>query len=421
MRGPRAAIALTAFVLAASSRPIGGRAAAQSHDHVAPPPVATPRRAVTGPLGNVSRTATPAIDAGGRLWLAWEEGPHVFVSVSEDEGRTFAAATRVNAEPEPIDANSESRPKIAFGGGGALFVTYTRAGTKPYTGDIRFARSLDGGRTFSPPVTINDDGLDAAHRFDALAVAPDGRVIVAWIDKRDLETAARGGGPYDGAALYYAESRDRGARFSPNRRLADRICECCRLATAFDASGRLAVAWRNVYPGSIRDHALGWIGSDGTPGATTRVTRDDWKIEACPHHGPAMAISASGAIHFVWFTGAGPAGAGVFYARSLDGGRTFSPPRRVGAASASAHASIVTRGREVLIAWKTPGEAGGASVRLERSPDEGATWGTGVEVARTAAASDYPFLIHTSSGVRLSWLTGADGYRYLALPGAPAS
>lgn len=402
-----------------SSRPAGGAATVaasfdRGHDahpeHGASPERAALRRAVLGPSADVSRTPTPAFDARGRLWLAWVEGRHVLVSSSKDLGRTFAPAVTVNAVPEDVDANSESRPKIAAGRGGEIYVTYTRLGARRYTGDVRFSRSTDGGRTFAPPVTLNDDHLDTGHRFDALAVRPDGTVFVSWIDKRDLEAA----GMHAGAAVYYTVSRDAGRTFEPNRRLASDVCECCRLAPAFDTDSRLTLAWRAVLPGGVRDHAIGWISRDGSAASPERATVEGWKIDACPHHGPSLAISADGTYHLVWFTGEGPRGAGAFYAFSLDRGRTFSAPRRLGLASGEAHGMVVAAGRHVFLAWKQRDEAGSA-VYVQRSDDDGVNWSEPEKVLSTSGSSDHPQLTASPTGVFLSWFTTKEGYRLAPL------
>src|SRR5215210_247930 len=122
------------------------------------------------------RTPAVVFDARAQAWRVWIDDDHVLVSTSLDRGKTWRAATRVTPQPETIDANGESRPKIALGRKGEVYVSWTRSGKKPYTGDIRFARSLDGGKTFDAPRTINDDGVETGHRFDALLVAGDGTV-----------------------------------------------------------------------------------------------------------------------------------------------------------------------------------------------------------------------------------------------------
>ncbi len=367
------------------------------------------------------KTPTIAAAADGTLWRVWVEQRHVVVSFSRDRGRSFAPPVRVTRDPEPVDANGESRPKIALGGSGDVYVSYTRLGQRPYTGDIRFSRSVDGGRTFESPRTINDDGLETGHRFDALTVGPDGTVYVLWIDKRDLERAEAQGRAYEGAALYYAVSRDRGATFTPNRKIKDQVCECCRLAHDFDNRGRLVLAWRDVMPGSIRDHAMVRIAPDGTLSNVDRVTTDHWILNGCPHHGPALAIGTAGHTHFVWFTGEGPQGPGTFYARLDANGRVQGTPRRLGGAEAGAgHAAIHAHGDSVVIAWK---EARGTASALvvTASHDGGKTFGARREVATASRAADHPMLVNTPSGLLLSWYAPDTGHRLMPIEAAPSS
>ncbi|UCF34123.1 MAG: exo-alpha-sialidase, partial [Phycisphaerales bacterium] len=78
--------------------------------------------------------------------------------------------------------------------------------------DVMFARSTNGGETWSDPVRINDDPADngAWQWFGAMSVSPDdGRIDVTWNDTRNDP------GGYD-SELYYAYSDDGGATWSPN-------------------------------------------------------------------------------------------------------------------------------------------------------------------------------------------------------------
>jgi hypothetical protein len=360
------------------------------------------------------KTPTVAVGANGSLWRAWVAADRVLVARSADLGRTWTDGVRVNAAAEAVDANGEARPKIALGPGGEIYVSYTRLGSRPYTGDIRFARSLDGGRTFAAPVTINDDGLETGHRFDTLAVSADGTVFVVWIDKRDLERALAAHEAYAGAALYYTTSRDRGASFAANRRIKDHVCECCRIAHAFDGAGRLVLAWRDVMPGSVRDHALVRLTADRT-GPIERVTTDGWAIEGCPHHGPGLAIGPAGRMHLVWFTGEGPRGPGAFYGRLASDTTLAGAPLRLGpAAQTIGHAVVHAASHRVVVAWKERRKPG-AAVMVIASTDGGVTFAPAREIAATQGASDHPFLIETPRGLLLSWFSAVEGHRILTI------
>jgi len=81
--------------------------------------------------------------------------------------------------------------------------------------DVMFARSTDGGLTFSSPVKINDDpGTSAWQWFGTMSVAPNGRIDVVWLDTRDNPGTNL-------SSLYYSNSRDGGLTWSPNERLSD--------------------------------------------------------------------------------------------------------------------------------------------------------------------------------------------------------
>jgi hypothetical protein len=356
-------------------------------------------------------TPTGAFDRQGRLWIAWVKGDHVYVARSPDRGKTFDHPVQVTYDNEQIDANGEGRPKIAFGTKGEVFISWTRKGQEEYTGDIRFVRSTDDGRTFSAPRTINDDKHPTGHRFESLAVSPAGHIYLFWIDKRDRDWATAAGREYAGAALYFSLSSDGGATFLANRKIKDHVCECCRIAVAFDGSGLPVLVWRDVIDGSIRDHGLVRFTTTAEPGQPVRATRDGWVIDGCPHHGPSLAIDETGTYHLVWFTAEGPHGAGVFYARSSDRGVTFSAPMRVGSNEPLGHAVILADGTRLFIAWKESGIPAGTAIHVIQSSDAGRKWTQPAIVALTEGGSDHPFLLRSGKDLWLSWFTAKAGYQ----------
>ncbi|HEY0720135.1 MAG TPA: sialidase family protein [Gammaproteobacteria bacterium] len=357
-------------------------------------------------------SATGYFDQHGTLWVASVQEGHLQLVHSSDSGMSYSAPVQVNAQPEAIAADGENRPKIAVDGDGILYLSWTRLfAEKPFSGDIRFSRSSDGGKSFSPPVTVNDNREVISHRFDALGVNQRGELYIAWLDKRDQSSAQRAGQKYDGAALYYAVSRDGGRHFDKNVKVVDHSCECCRVAMAMDRDGVPVVLWRHVYDGNVRDHALQRLDGRSTP---QRATHDAWRIDACPHHGPALAIGSDGNYHQVWFSGAEEQH-GLFYARSADQGKSFSTPLRFGNDAAQAgHADVLSRVNAVFIVWKEF-DGNATLIRMMRSTDNGQHWDAPQSVATSHGPSDHPLLIADRTSVYLSWNTAQEGYRLIAL------
>jgi hypothetical protein len=360
------------------------------------------------PLG-----ATAAFDAHGRLWLADAADGHVRVRYSDDLGKTLSAPVAVNAAPEPIYAEGENRPKLAFGPHGEIYVSWSQPRAKPWTGFVRFARSLDGGTHFSAPVTVHHDRAEITHRFDALAVDGKGRIVLAWIDKRDQVAAEAAGKPYLGAAVYYTWSTDGGAHFEPERALAQHSCECCRIALARTPQGDVAAFFRAVYGDNIRDHAYAVLRTDGGASHADRTTYSGWHIAGCPHHGPGLAIAPDGVRHAVWYEASGEPT--IWYGQ-LQPGHRASHAQAIAGIGAS-HADVAVRGDTVWVAWNQV-DAQGDALMLRRSDDGGLHFTAPRRLASTSAAVGSPQLLLHDGHAYAAWNTAA-GFRLLPAGDTP--
>jgi len=81
--------------------------------------------------------------------------------------------------------------------------------------DVMFAKSTDGGLTWSSPIRINDDASTFNTQwFGTMSVAPNGRIDVIWLDTRDAVTGS------DSSALYYSYSTDQGNTWSVNEKMS---------------------------------------------------------------------------------------------------------------------------------------------------------------------------------------------------------
>ena len=354
---------------------------------------------------------TATFDAKGRLWLASVKDGHVTVSYSDDRSKAYSTPVLVNPEAEFVAADGENRPKILVGSNGNIYVSYTRSLETPFSGNVRFSRSVDGGKSFSAPITVNDNLDPFTHRFDSMGVNGRGQIYIAWLDKRDAAAANKKGEKYSGISVYYAVSDDEGKSFKANIKAADHSCECCRVAMAIDTDGYPVIAWRHVFDANIRDHAL--LKLDGKM-APVRLSHENWNIAACPHHGPSLSIASNGIYHATWFSNA-PEQHGLFYALSSDQGKTFSSPLNFGNFDAqAAHPYVLSLGSRVYLAWK---EFNGESTGIlgMHSSDGGKSWSAPGKLATTSDVSDSPLLIGENNRVYLSWNTKNEGYRLIEI------
>lgn len=355
--------------------------------------------------------ASAAFDAHGRLWLVMARDGHVLLQYSDDFGKTLSTPVEVNTKREKIYDSGENRPKIALGPQGQVYVSWSEPLAKPYTGHVRFARSTDGGKHFSTPITVNHDLAPITHRFDALAVADKGDVVVAWIDGRSEIAAKAAGKPYLGKAIWYSWSSDGGKTFVPARGLMDHSCECCRIALAHAPDGAVGAFFRGVFGDNIRDHAFALLRTDGTIDSPRRTTFSHWQVAACPHQGPGLAIGKDGVLHGVWYEAShGPA---IWYGQ-LDPGH---PPRhtlKIGGPGTS-HADVAVHGKDVWVAWNQV-SAKGYALMARVSHDGGDHFDAPRTLATSTVAVYSPQLLVYAGRAYAAWNT-ASGFRFIEVAG----
>jgi len=373
----------------------------------------------TLPSPNCGRTPTPAFAKDGRLWLAFVQNGHVYVTHSSDLGQSFRPPVVVNRVPEVIYSDGENRPKLMPGPQEDIYISWTTKSLQgKYAGHIRFARSVDDGKSFEDTLTVNDDLAPISHRFESMAVDNQGRIYITWIDKRDLARAKKAKTKYAGAAIYYALSEDRGKSFAFNRKVADHSCQCCRIALDVDANDDVIVLWRHIYPVNIRDHAITRLQVNTPPisGMPVRATDDGWQVEGCPHHGPDLAAGKGNKVHMVWFT-QGNKNTGLMYGRFDLASQSLDVQHSIDASSTASRPQVVVAAGRIYTAWKVFNGVN-TELRIRISDDDGVSWSAPHTVAQTADGSDFPVLLTYRDRVFVSWHTRAEGYQIIQVTGS---
>jgi hypothetical protein len=217
----------------------------------------------------------------------------------------------------------------------------------PHGGEIFFARSLDGGRTFEPPqnLTTSIEG-EGKGRFDSerwhngsldITVGADDVIYTAWTD-------------YEGT-LTFRRSRDCGTTFDPKVVVAAGGKIPARAPSLAVGNGRIFVAWTvgetnhaDIHVASSRD---GIAFSSPTTVAHPLGYSD----------APKIALDGAGTLHLVFAqTMGGPFDrAEIRYTRSRDG-KTFEPTRVISQPFASgiggSFPSLAVAGPRVFVTWE---------------------------------------------------------------------
>jgi hypothetical protein len=344
---------------------------------------------------------TPTLALGpdeSTTYIAWirpgETGADVFLSRLASDGRRLGEPVRVNDRAADADPHEQAPAQLRVGPDGTLFVLWQKKVEVEWlpfgASELRFSRSLDGGRSFEPAITLGAaDGPPARRTFHDLAIARDGTVYISWIDAgaRDAVRAERGiraertarngahgahrdqrigragdaGGSHHtgavadepGTQIRVIRSTDAGRTFGPATVIDDASCPCCRTSLAVAPDGTVYVAYRKIFPGDVRDIAIARSEDGGrTFSGPVPVHRDGWVFPGCPHAGPSIAVDEAGTVHAAWYTGKEGA-QGLFYASSSDGARSFGEPLALTAGEwvPPSHARLATSGASVWVAW----------------------------------------------------------------------
>jgi hypothetical protein len=367
-----------------------------------------------------AKTVTSAFAPNGDLWRLWVNQNKLIAQISQDNGATFSKHKVLPIPAEKISARNENRPKIAFDNSGGVYLSWAMARERKYTADVRFSYSNNYGKTFTQPITVNNDNLLAGHSFNEMLVSDNGDVSIVWLDGRISHQLRKQGKKSKGSALFLGQANFKNANSNStavftNQQLANDTCVCCRIAMDFNQQGELAILWRHIYGDNIREFALLTLEQDDDkPKQPYQVSYDHWKINGCPHQGGAISVDEQNRYHMVWFN-QGDVGKGIFYASSDDQGKTLTQPLSVGELSAQAsHPHMNKNNDNIDIVWT---EFNGIEHQLmhQRSIDNGQSFSQAIVLTKATNGADRPFIIKKGNVSYVSWQRPKQGHWIKAL------
>src|ERR1700686_5133029 len=153
------------------------------------------------PVSPSAPNPQPQLASGnGLVAMVFGSADSIWFSGSGDNGRTWAKPTKIADLPKLLLGRHRG-PRVVIAGN-AIIVS--AAASDP--GNRLAWRSTDGGRSWSKPITVNDQPQAAREGLHAMAADAEGHLAAAWLDDRTP----------NGKRLYGAFSNDAGATWSKN-------------------------------------------------------------------------------------------------------------------------------------------------------------------------------------------------------------
>lgn len=262
-------------------------------------------------LGEAGQVTLAARD--GKLYAAWAEQAGRFrrivvATLSVASGKLVVTHTAPVDAAQPVD--EQAYPALAIAADGRVVVAWEDRRSRHTVPMV--SRSRDG-RTFSAPARLTDrksgsvDGLGAgtgAMRPTLAAWGAQG-VAAIWLDKRDFLSG------YDVFAALDPGDGKFGTNLKAQDSFGDNMAQWHASVVA-DASGRLLAIWDDARDGTPDVWFADWTGdkfgdNEAVPAASGPGTQSD----------PVAALDARGALHIVWLDGDEKTGALVRYVRGV--------------------------------------------------------------------------------------------------------
>jgi hypothetical protein len=326
------------------------------------------------------------------------------IASSDEVGKTWSGQRRVNSEVEAVQGE-ENGPKVAFDANNRAFVVWSIPGAKgdKTRANIRFAME-DGIGGFTEARTMNE--IKDTARFPILESAPDGNLMLAWIDRRVDNPKPR--------QLYMMRLSPEGKALTNNYSVGQGLCECCKLGVTFANGGKTVyIVDRQVDDDQIRNHVLRKsIDGGKTFAAPVVISNDGWQVPSCPHSGPSIGRDSCGKLHVTWFTlGRSEKEAGIYYSVSNDDGESFAPRRLVHANTAPEilYSTLAVGSDDtVYLTWTNLDGDNRAQVFVRSLSADGRSWGPIQQLSNAKGNANRPVLAVSKNQLHVAW-TETDG------------
>src|SRR5579864_8326913 len=331
-----------------------------------------------------------AIGGAGSVNVVWEDetpsNTNIMFSHSTNAGATFG--TPINLSNDSAESGS---PQIAVDTAGDIYAVWEHDSLNL---GIFFSRSTDGGVTFSTPAVLSVSTLGSFS--PQIALGPNGSIGVVWEDDVSLTSD-----------ISFSYSADHGATFSFPQSLSYHTGNSVSPEVAIDLTGNIDVVWENDSPGNF-DVFFSRSADNGA----TFSTPQNLSHGSGDAQNPRIGLDAKGNINLVWDDNTPPDfNPDIYFARSSDGGATFSSPLNISNnAGFSANPFLtIDAGANINVAWEdnTPGNE---DIFFSRSTDSGATFSASLNLSNDPRLSLAPDMAADKNGnINVAWQDATPG------------
>lgn len=266
--------------------------------------------------------------SANEIYILWQEivfsggshGGEIFFARSTDGGRSFSDPVNLS---DTIAGAAKGRLTARYWDNGSLDIIQHDDGNlyvawTEYEGKLRFSRSTDRGETFSDPVHVDGDNNLPA-RGPSLAVNENGKVYIAWTVGEDPE-----------ADIRLATSNDGGESFGETQIVFESEGHSDAPKIAFDRDGALHLTYAESPAGLFQRYQIRYSRSfDGgnTFEGSREITspqRNDFESA----HFPSLSVNGRNNVYLVWelFPDRQRRSLGLGFTYSTDAGETFASP-----------------------------------------------------------------------------------------------
>ena len=313
------------------------------------------------------------------VWQAKATGKYqILFAKSTDGGATFTTPVNISN-----NSGDSSYPKILVSENN-IYVTWAfTVTTTDY--DILFSKSTDGGATFTTPVnlsnTVGDTGLPQM-------TMSGNNIYIIWENN--------GLGNFD---VFVAKSTDSGNTFSAPVNVSKNPKPSG--APQIVASGNdVYVVWMDNTPGNYDIFV-----AKSTDNASTFGTPVNVSNNAGDSGYPQMTLSENN-LYVVWTDTISNSNYDILFAKSTDGGATFTTPVNISKnVGASGWAQVAVSGN-IYVIWED-NSTGNYDILISKSTDGGATFTTPVNISNTTNDSNFKQMVLSDNNVYVAWQDGA--------------